>query len=162
MISLEQVSVVESNSVVLSGLSEKQMQSYRINQTVVDGRSPNKQQIGNSGKDLYRSNETFQTGYRESELLRTGVMSVASFPKNEDGRDGVNRGQFNNFPTFRDFGNSSTSSGTVVVDVLPPLYTQADFSHARDKMLDSPDEDRDSPVLDKNSKNDALKGKEFV
>lgn len=144
---------------MLSGLFREQMQSYRINQTVVDGRSPNKQQIG-GGKDLYRTNENFQTGYRESELIRSGVMSVANFPKNEDG--GVNRGQFSNFPTFRDFGNSSTSSGTVVVDVLPPLYTQADLiSHARDKMLDSPDEDRDSPVLEKNSKNDALKGKNF-
>lgn len=120
------------------------MQSYRISSGVAD-RSPSKQK------------DQFQGGYRESEVHR----NMATFPKPEDSRDGVSRSQFPNFPSFRDFGNTSTSSGTVVVDVLPPLYTQSDLvSHARDKMLDSPDEDRESPLLDKNSKIE-LKGKYF-
>lgn len=86
-------------------------------------------------------------------------MSLGSFPKSEEARDSVARGQYMNFPGFRDFTGSATSSGTVVVDVLPPLYTQADLlAHGRDKILDSPDEDRESPILEKNPKIDALKG----
>lgn len=49
---------------------------------------------------------------------------------------------------YREFGGSMTSSGSVVVDVLPPLYTQADLG-----MMDCPEEENDT-----SNKMDSLKG----
>lgn len=87
-------------------------------------------------------------------------MSLDGFGKTGEG---VSRVQFPTvqFPSFREFGNPSSNSGTVVVDVLPQIYTQTDLvNHSRNKILESPDgrSERDSPVSEKAQKVDTLKG----
>lgn len=88
-------------------------------------------------------------------------MSMEGFGNCEEG---ISRVQFPSvqFPNFRNFDNPTTNSGTVVVDVLPQIYTQTDLTgHARNKILDSPGErsERDSPASEKAQKMDSMKGK---
>ncbi|KAK6619827.1 hypothetical protein RUM44_006226 [Polyplax serrata] len=94
-------------------------------------------------------------------------MSMEGFGNTEDG--GISRVHFPSvqFPNFRDFsvGSTRNSSGAVVVDVLPQLYTQTDLmAHGRTKIVDSPEgrSERDSPISEKIQKLDGMKDANLV
>ncbi|EEB13361.1 hypothetical protein Phum_PHUM236380 [Pediculus humanus corporis] len=89
-------------------------------------------------------------------------MALEGYGKTEDGISRVQYSSNIQFPNFRDFSNNATSNnaGTVVVDVLPQIYTQTDLigSRGRNKILDgSPDgrsssERNSSPIMKERTK----------
>ena len=112
---------------------------------------------------------------KQRRRVKKKKMALEGYGKTEDGISRVQYSSNIQFPNFRDFSNNATSNnaGTVVVDVLPQIYTQTDLigSRGRNKILDgSPDgrsssERNSSPIMKERTKkmdNNNIKGKFFL